>query len=71
MGKTDFEPNPRTLMSPVLLGPMSASASAGFHWQASSTDNIVVWLIICLTMFFSSLIALCNTGMTVSVERDW
>ena len=57
--------------SSVLLGPLFPCASAAFRWQASTTDNFVVWLILCLSMVFSSLVSLCNTAMTVSVERDW
>ncbi|KAK1924769.1 Ferroporti-1 [Papiliotrema laurentii] len=54
-----------------MLGPLSSTASAAFRFKASTRDNLLTWSILMLTILFSSVISLCQTGMQVAVERDW
>lgn len=54
-----------------LFGPLRDVASEGFHGRGKVHDIMLVWSILLLTVAFSSLLGLANTGLTVAVERDW
>lgn len=59
------------LSASAVLSSMSTSASDALRWRASMRDNIVIWGILILTIAIASMTNLTNTGMEVSVERDW
>ena len=55
----------------VLFGPLRHKAQDAFHGRADIGSVLAVWGIIILTVIFSAITTLANTGLTVAVERDW
>jgi hypothetical protein len=62
---------PLKLNALAVLSSMSSSASEALRWRASARDNVFTWGMLILTIVTSSLTNLTNTGMEVSLERDW